>query len=182
MAWENITYKCGHAKEEKMFGPGRERQRKIEAAKSRLCPDCWRRERENNPPNPIAHVRRIPPGKSNLSLYRIEIIVTESFSIKDELKARGYRFSEYDLDPNSFAGLMIASRGNFFDFLSRPTKAWGLILEALASDDAQKLCDRFKDEVAWLASVGCQIAEKNISADGFYLASASLKEGRSDLL
>lgn len=42
MAQYDITYQCGHTITEQLYGKHTERQRRIEAAQYRLCPDCYR--------------------------------------------------------------------------------------------------------------------------------------------
>lgn len=45
MAWTSVTYACGHTGSEQMFGPGRERDRKVEwYARSKLCPECYAKQ------------------------------------------------------------------------------------------------------------------------------------------
>lgn len=46
MAWNTITYGCGHTQREQLYGPMAQRERTIERALSRSCPDCSRAELE----------------------------------------------------------------------------------------------------------------------------------------
>lgn len=44
MAQYDIQYRCGHVICEQLYGKTSERQRRIEDAQYRLCPDCYRAE------------------------------------------------------------------------------------------------------------------------------------------
>ncbi len=42
MAYNTITYACNHTTREQLYGPMAARERTIERALDRLCPDCYR--------------------------------------------------------------------------------------------------------------------------------------------
>lgn len=42
MAWNTLTYACNHTTREQLYGPMAQRERTIERALERLCPDCYR--------------------------------------------------------------------------------------------------------------------------------------------
>lgn len=44
MAQYDITYQCGHVIREQLYGKTSERQRRMEDAQYRLCPECYRAE------------------------------------------------------------------------------------------------------------------------------------------
>jgi len=46
MAKYLIKHSCGHEEEHSLFGPYKDRDRKEEWLKSRLCSECWRAEQE----------------------------------------------------------------------------------------------------------------------------------------
>lgn len=46
MAKYNVTYTCGHEGIVNIIGPGREREWKLKCEESKLCPDCWQKQRE----------------------------------------------------------------------------------------------------------------------------------------
>jgi len=47
MARRWITFSCGHEAEIRVYGPHRERERKIEWAETQgLCPDCFRKMKD----------------------------------------------------------------------------------------------------------------------------------------
>jgi len=48
MAKYDVTYSCGHSERVKLFGPTRDRERKIEWMESRLCYDCFRAKLERD--------------------------------------------------------------------------------------------------------------------------------------
>ena len=41
MAWNTITYACGHTTREQLYGPMAQRERTIERALDKLCPECY---------------------------------------------------------------------------------------------------------------------------------------------
>ena len=41
MAWNTLKYECGHTTREQLYGPMAQRERTIERALDRLCPDCY---------------------------------------------------------------------------------------------------------------------------------------------
>lgn len=41
MAWNTLTYACSHTTREQLYGPMAQRERTIERALDRLCPDCY---------------------------------------------------------------------------------------------------------------------------------------------
>ena len=42
MAKYEIVYKCGHAETVQLYGPEKDRERRIEYLRACLCPDCYR--------------------------------------------------------------------------------------------------------------------------------------------
>ena len=42
MAWNNLTYSCGHSEQVQLYGPGRDREATIRRAHERLCRECYR--------------------------------------------------------------------------------------------------------------------------------------------
>ena len=46
MAWYEGTFACGHDGRVNIIGPQKDRGYKKERAFSRLCPDCWQKERD----------------------------------------------------------------------------------------------------------------------------------------
>lgn len=42
MAWYEISYTCGHSEREQLYGPEKDRQRKIEWKERGMCPACYR--------------------------------------------------------------------------------------------------------------------------------------------
>ncbi len=46
MAWEEITWSCGHEVRKQLYGPHRERERFVAWAEERgICPDCYREQK-----------------------------------------------------------------------------------------------------------------------------------------
>jgi len=46
MAKYAITHSCGHTQTHALFGPGRDRERKLEWLAGTLCSDCWQAEKD----------------------------------------------------------------------------------------------------------------------------------------
>lgn len=188
MAWQTINHTCGHSSEDQFYGPSREREARLAREERKECPACskarWIKEHANDCPEAI--VRRIPPGSKAPATYRVEIIVTKSWKIRDGLKERGYKFGEFCLSKDAFAGLAGISRFRMgMDEFRRTqvlTKGWGLILasDSPREDSCTRLIERFKAEIIWLGEAGCAIIEK-INTDEFQQCAASLNEGRPDL-
>ena len=42
MAWNTLNYECGHTTREQLYGKMEARERTVEHAATRLCPDCFR--------------------------------------------------------------------------------------------------------------------------------------------
>ena len=42
MAWNNLSYSCGHNEQVQLYGPGRDREATIRRAHERLCRECYR--------------------------------------------------------------------------------------------------------------------------------------------
>jgi hypothetical protein len=61
MAGYTITHRCGHTQEHQLFGPGKERDRKIEWLAGTVCSECYRGERKAAGPMFLA---RLIPGFS----------------------------------------------------------------------------------------------------------------------
>lgn len=46
MAWNEINYSCGHTDRIQMYGPTRDRESKKEWMERGVCPDCYRKQKE----------------------------------------------------------------------------------------------------------------------------------------
>jgi len=46
MAKYGVDYECGHSGEVTLFGPGKERENKLEWLATTLCPECWQTQKE----------------------------------------------------------------------------------------------------------------------------------------
>lgn len=81
MAQYGVRFSCGHDGVVELFGPGKDRERKLAwYAESGLCPDCYRAQ------SPKGYVIAEIAGDA------IKIAVDRSYEIREALKARGYRF------------------------------------------------------------------------------------------
>jgi hypothetical protein len=46
MAKYGVDYDCGHSGEVQLYGPGKERENKLEWLATTLCPDCWQAKKD----------------------------------------------------------------------------------------------------------------------------------------
>jgi hypothetical protein len=216
MAKYTVTYSCGHTGTEVLFGPTKDRTRKIDWMEhNKLCLDCYKKKRDTTPQKPTSILRVIPgqdpdsiipalqkkmesekhyrelnqqridsflkdkpegdraefmagklhygSGSGEADLFEIrkhsdnirriendikrvqaegkkppilEIAVINSFTIKDDLKQRGYHFD---------------SDGYWNDFLGlKTTPAW--VKRIIVDDDRSNL--KLGEEILYLKSVG----------------------------
>ncbi len=99
MAKYNVTYSCGHSDTIQLYGPHKERDRKIEYFEQQgTCSDCYRKERAADGPMFSVCVHR--SRGVQLACYR------NTYPIKDQLKAEGYRYCEsvYNPVPRGYDG------------------------------------------------------------------------------
>jgi hypothetical protein len=79
-----VTYSCGHSGEVTLFGPGKERDRKLEwLAREGSCRECFLATKKAEGPEVLL-------GRVG-DLYELQVV--ESYDHREALKARGYRFS-----------------------------------------------------------------------------------------
>lgn len=116
MAKYDITYSCGHTGTVQLYGPGKERDRKIEWYETQAdCPDCYKaKKRAEEASKPIEmQITTNGLDKDQDGNIIAEIILTGgTINRKDDIKAMGYHWAEV--------------RGGVFDMLStsRPKSAW----------------------------------------------------------
>lgn len=48
MAKHTVTHSCGHDQEHQVYGPGRDRERKLNWLETTLCTDCWKSQQDAN--------------------------------------------------------------------------------------------------------------------------------------
>jgi hypothetical protein len=154
MAWEYIDWSCGHEDRKQLYGPNKERERYVAwAEESGICPDCYREQKraESAEAGPQFYARKTSQG--------VEIVCwSESFGIKDDLKARGWRF-----------GHVYPPVGGRDILEMESLKGWTLVAEK--QEDAEK-------EVAWIAEQGWSFRVQGVGEGMF----AALAEGRPDLV
>jgi hypothetical protein len=160
MAKYDVTYSCGHSGTAELYGPGKERDRKIEwMGRSGLCPECCKTKKleEEKAQGPLFFVRRTQFGVE-FCCYQ------NSYDIKDSLKARGYRFGE-----------VYKPHADFLTMASiRSVKGWTLMLKAEGED----LITKVLAEAKWISDQGWKVTVQGPVEAMF----ASVIEGRSDLL
>lgn len=130
MAKYPITHQCGHTETHELFGPGRERDKKISWLKTTDCKACWSAaQREARKSEPIT-----AEVIYNAFSEGVWLAVThgDTYSIKDTLKAAGCLYREYS-DNSDLLGI------------KAPRKAWMIKIdpndEAGTMDTIQRLMD-----------------------------------------
>ncbi|MCI0696760.1 hypothetical protein L0337_32740 [candidate division KSB1 bacterium] len=162
MAKYQINFSCGHDEQRELFGATKERQRKIEYFEQYGdCSACFkkRKESEREAEGPVVQVRA---RKGDPAL--IEFVVFNSFSVKDALKARGYRFS-YDF----------VRVGSAFGLNDRGEGAWGRRFEG----GPETISEQVADEIKWLKSKDWKFEDATSSVKSLISA---LIEGKADYI
>jgi hypothetical protein len=109
MAKYTVTHSCGHTQVHELFGPGKERERKLDWFGRQECTECWKvAKRAAEKTEPVS-AELIYNAFSN-GAY-LAVTSGDTFSIKDALKAAGCRWMEYQ-DNNDLLGI------------NKPRKAW----------------------------------------------------------
>jgi hypothetical protein len=91
MARYTLIHACGHESTAQLVGPREKRQRIIESRERGDCPECWRPKQRALPPE--VTLRRAGDGQ-------VEVIVTRSYEVREELRQRGYRYGEFSIEKN----------------------------------------------------------------------------------
>lgn len=109
MAKYTVTHRCGHTQTHELFGPGKERDKKLSWLQTTSCKECWMAEqREARKAQPITAeiINTVFSGGVYLA-----VTGGDTYLIKDALKAAGCRWMEYQAN-NDILGL------------KAPRKAW----------------------------------------------------------
>lgn len=136
MAKHTIDHSCGHSHDYQLFGPTKDRDRKIEWLATQDCPRCRRDDA-----GPLAIVKRTVAGEAFIE-------ITNSYAIREMLRARGYRFSRELLVPSESADLLK-------QMMNRPEAGWWKKFTGAAAIAA---------ELADLEQQGCEIRELSPTA------------------
>lgn len=144
MAKYYIPYTCGHdgEREVQLVGPGKDRERKIEwFSRWCLCPACYRAEQERarQALGIIAQVRALPAATPAIMIS----LHGATEPIKDEAKARGYRWGELPAGSNIIFGTL--------GMMRRAPMGWSLVLPA--SSDLDALGRKVAAELVWIKSI-----------------------------
>ena len=94
----DITYSCGHEGTVQLFGPGKERERKLDWMKgSALCPECYKEQRRREEKEMglvvkirIDHVAKLVEGEARM----VAVFEGDTYPHKDDIKALGARWTE----------------------------------------------------------------------------------------
>lgn len=101
MAKYDVTYMCGHEETMQLYGPYKERERKIEYYRENmLCPACYKKEKEKEKEEAYKTFKTNPPVysisitsevdlRSWNPIFRI-VVTGNTIPIKDVLKKVGY--------------------------------------------------------------------------------------------
>ena len=112
MAKYLIEFSCGHSEEKQLFGPSKERQRKIDYfERSGSCSTCWRESKDAEGPSVVVRIARIDDKQ-----VLCEIICTNSYAVRYQLASRGFKFSDRLCLERGLAGM--------FTMAMRPEKGW----------------------------------------------------------
>lgn len=162
MAKYKINFSCGHTEQRELFGPTKERDRKIQYFEQfGDCTECYKSKKkaEKDAEGPVIQLRA---RKGDPAL--VEFVVFNSFGVKDPLKSRGYRFS-YDFVRASSA----------FGLNDRGEGAWARRFEGEPKAIAQVVAD----EINWLKSQGWKFEDASSPEKALIYA---LVEGKADYL
>lgn len=162
MAKYQIDFSCGHTEQRELYGPTKERQRKIEYfERSGDCTECYkaRMRAQKDAEGPVIQLRW-RRGDNALA----EFVVFNSFSVKDTLKARGYKFS-YDYMRD----------GSFLNMHARSEGAWAIRFEGVPAE----ITDAVTAEINWLKAQDWKFEDASTPMHGLMHA---LVEGKPEYL
>ena len=97
MAKYNINYSCGHSRVVQLYGPGKERARKLEWMAGQDCPQCWgAKQREIEAAKPITMTIRCNGlDEDEQGNILAEVVLTGGTQPrKEEIRDLGYRWGE----------------------------------------------------------------------------------------
>jgi len=87
MATYNVTYSCGHEGELQLYGPHKERERKLDYfRKHGLCKACWAAQQ----------AKEGPEIKVLAGATKVMFEARNSYSVREQLKARKWSYDGYD--------------------------------------------------------------------------------------
>lgn len=73
MAKYDVTYMCGHEETMQLYGPCKERQRKIEYYRENmLCPECYKKEKQREKEEALRTIKTNPPLLEIFILHDID--------------------------------------------------------------------------------------------------------------
>jgi hypothetical protein len=162
MAKYDINYSCGHSARIDLYGPERDRQRKIAWFESDgHCSDCYRDKKrtEEKAVGPTFYARGTAAGVVEIICYK------NSYDIKDQLKERGYLFYDEVPAPGSLATALFAERYR--------VPGWMLTLAA-----GPDLHARIAAEANWIYGHKWKLSAQSTLGATF----ANMIEQRSDLV
>jgi hypothetical protein len=133
MAKYSIDYACGHGSfEEQLFGPGKDRERKIEwLGSNKVCPDCYKSKMQ---------AQRQAEQFSAEVIFNafsggvwLAITKGDTYSIKDALKSIGCRWREYSANTDILG--MRAPKKSWMLFVAKTPEAEGFATTLQAAFD-----------------------------------------------
>lgn len=109
MAKYTVTHNCGHTQTHELFGPGKERERKITWLQTTECKECWiASQKKARKTQPIT--AEVINNAFSGGVY-LAVTGGDTYPIKDALKSAGCRWMEYQ-DNSDILGV------------KAPRKAW----------------------------------------------------------
>lgn len=121
MAQYSVNFSCGHSGTVQLYGPTKERERKIEWLEKGLCPDCYKKQQMDKAMNDETPVTiKISLNTANFSNNNNRIIINAvaqggTYREKENLKSLGFHFGDL---PTSGA----------FGLFNSPKKGWYRII------------------------------------------------------
>lgn len=146
MAKYDVTYACGHTGVVSLFGPNKDRERKLEWLAGQLCPACWgekkRAEEAAKPVTATLYCNGLDESPDG-DLIGWVVLTGGTMPVKDKIKAIGYHWGEV--------------RGGVMDMLSadKPRQAWQ---RAVKMADILNQTSVWRKEVEALKDIGAQFA------------------------
>lgn len=89
MAKYTVKHSCGHEQVHELTGAHKWREREQERLAKKVCKECWKEEQKKKPLTAEVIFNDYDDK------YYVAIVAGDSYSIKENLKAAGFRWMEY---------------------------------------------------------------------------------------
>lgn len=130
MAHYAVTHSCGHVESHQLFGPGKDRQKKIAWLETSKCKECWKADQDAARAESPITAEVIFNTFSN----GVFLAVTggNTYPIKDALKLAGCSYLQYQ-ENNDLLGL------------KAPKKAWMIAIDPENVDQTVETIQKLMD-------------------------------------